>query len=334
MGVVINSIAYALPDKVVTNDELRANFPEWDFDRLAERTGVTERRIAGKNETAIDLAERACRELGKTSDLSEIDGLIFCTETPDYLIPSNAGVLHGRLGLENRVFSIDLNMGCSGFIYGLEIARGLLSLGSAKRILFVTADTYSRHINDKDRATRVLFGDGGAATVVSITSEKRGIIDTAMGSDGTKFDRFFIAAGGAREPRTAETARETTDRSGNLRSREDIFMDGLGVLSFFNATIPDHVKKLLSQNNITIDQVDHFVFHQASWLALSAISKSLGLPASKWAFEMQKTGNLVSASIPVVLHKMFAKGSLKPDDLVVLCGFGVGLSWGTTLIRF
>ncbi|MHA1598175.1 MAG: 3-oxoacyl-ACP synthase III family protein [Alphaproteobacteria bacterium] len=328
MNARIEAIAYALPDTVLSNATLKQSHPDWDFERLEERTGVIERRIAGPDETALDLAERASRDL----DLDGVDGLIFCTETPDHPIPSNACLLHGRLGLAKNVLALDINMGCSGYVYSLEVARALITAGTATRILLATGDTYSRLINPGDRATRVLFGDGAAASIIAATDDE-GIRDITLGSSGAQFDRFMVPAGGARRPFDAETGVETTDKSGNIRSPENITMDGFGVLSFFNATIPGEVTGLLQKNNITMDDVDAFVFHQASRVALQSIQRALKIPDAKMIDNMARVGNLVSASVPVALQMAIDEGRVKPGDRVVLCGFGVGLSWASALVR-
>jgi len=329
MKARIDRIAYALPENVVTNQMLRENHPEWDFDRLEERTGVFTRHIAGPDETALDLADKACKDF----DLDGVDGLIFCTETPDHPIPSNACLLHGRLGLPNNVLALDINMGCSGFVYSLEVARSLIRSGTAKKILLATGDTYSRFINSGDRATRVLFGDGAAVSVISQSNDDSGIIDLSLGSSGKHYDRFMVPAGGARQPLSKATAIESTDKSYNIRCAENITMDGFGVLSFFNSTIPGEVRSLLHRNDLELNDINQFIFHQASRVALDSISRALKIPTSKMVNNMGNVGNLVSASVPVALKKAIDDGQVKPGNLIVLCGFGVGLSWATALVR-
>lgn len=329
MNVCISEIAFALPDTVVTNQELKESYPGWDFDRLEERTGVYKRHIAGPHETALDLAETACHKV----DIDGVNGIIFCTETPDHPIPSNACLLHGRLGLPESVFALDINMGCSGFVYSIEVARSLIKSGSASKILLATGDTYSRFINPGDRSTRVLFGDGAAVSIIKETKEDLGIIDLKLGTSGKNYNRFLVPAGGARQPLSDATAIESKDENGNIRCAEDIAMDGFGVLSFFNSSIPDEVKILLQRNDLDINDVDLFVFHQSSRMGLDSIRRSLKIPKSKMINNMENIGNLVSASVPVALKIALDKGQAKPGNLAVLCGFGVGLSWATALVR-
>tara|TARA_R110002110_G_scaffold415612_7_gene652198 strand:- start:5704 stop:6711 length:1008 start_codon:yes stop_codon:yes gene_type:complete len=334
MSVTIADIAVALPDNVVSNNDLRAQYPDWDFDRLEARTGVMSRHIAAPDETALDLAFTACETLKERGALDGIDGLLFCTETPDYPIPSNACLLHGKLELSRNVLALDINMGCSGYLYSLEVARSLIVSGAASRILLATADTYSRLINPGDRSTRVLFGDGAAASIITkADNEESGIIDLSLGSEGKFYDRFIVPAGGARQPLSDATAVETADKSGNIRTPADITMEGFQVLSFFNSVIPKHVRGVLEANDLTLDDVDLFVFHQASQVALDSIAKALKIPGEKLVNKLATTGNLVSASVPVALQMARDDGTAKPGQLAILCGFGVGLSWGTALVR-
>lgn len=330
----IESIAYAFPSRRLTNAELKEVYPDWDFARLEKRTGVCSRFIADESETALDFALRACEQLAQQDRLrpNEIDGLIFCTQSPDYIMPPNSCLLHGRLKLHSKVLAFDVTLACSGYIYGLQLADSLIRSGAAKRVLLATADTYSRYIHPADRATRCLFGDGGAVSVIAESRDACGIRDVRCGTAGSHYEKFIIPAGGTRAPRCESSSRERADKSGNIRTDEHIFMDGLGVLSFFNTTVPASVKETLQQNGLTIGDVDLFVFHQASQVVLDTLRSSLGIPLDKMVYDLADVGNLVSASIPVALSRALERGQAKPGHLALLCGFGVGLSWGTSLV--
>jgi len=332
--IAIESIAYAFPRHRLDNAELKAAYPDWDFERLEKRTGVLSRYVASEGETALDFAVQACEKLDREGRLkpSEIDALIFCTQSPDYIMPPNSALLHGKLGLKSSVLAFDITMACSGYLYGLQLASSLIQSGAAKRVLLATADTYTRYIHPGDRATRCLFGDGGAVSVLAASENGRGIRDIRCGTAGRHFEKFLIQAGGMRVPRSAETAQETTDYSGNVRTAEHIKMDGLGVLSFFNSTIPATVKETLAKNGLSMNDIDLFIFHQASQVALDSMISALRIPAEKAVVDLAETGNLVSASIPVALSRALESGRAKPGQLVLLCGFGVGLSWGTALV--
>ena len=321
--IEIESIVYALPEQIVSNDDLKATYPDWEMDDLYRKTGVASRHIATANETALDLAERACQELiAKGYDLEDdIDTLIFCTETPDHQIPPNSGVLHGRLKMPQTVCAFDISIGCSGYVYALEMARCLIAGGRSKRIMLVTGDTYSHLIKTEDRATRTLFGDGAAVTVLAASDNKDAFIDCDLATSGKDFKKFYVPGGGAR----------TND--GDVNTSNKIEMDGFGLIGFFNSVLPRHVKGLLKKNDIGMDDIDLFVFHQASMVVLDGLKRALQIPDKKMAVEFDDVGNLVSASIPVTLKRAAEKGQVKPSGLVMLCGFGVGLSWGSALIR-
>lgn len=335
MTILIRKIEYALPANTVTNDQLRAEFPHWNMAQLEDRTGVLSRHVASSGETALDLAVLACRKLENhgISMAKNIDAIIFCTETPDYPIPPNANLLHGILDMPTTSMAFDITAGCSGYLYGLEIARGLISAGSASRVLLVTGDTYSRLINPGDRAARCLFGDGAAASVIEAAPAGQGILDCALGSAGKKHDRFIVKAGGTRRPKDDLTGVEVKDRSGNIRTAENIEMDGFGVLTFFNELVPRETRAILQRNDLTTDNIDLFVFHQASGMVLDSLQRVLAIPDHKMARELSDVGNLVSASVPVTLERCIRKGMAKPGSLVLLCGFGVGLSWGSAILR-
>jgi 3-oxoacyl-[acyl-carrier-protein] synthase III len=332
--IAIEQIACALPSNCLTNEQLKAAYPDWDFDRLEKRTGVLRRYVAAEGETALDFAVRAAEQLIASGSVraDDIDAVIFCTQTPDYVMPPNACLLHGQLRLKPSTLAFDITLACSGYIYGLQLGASLIRSGAAHRVLLATADTYTRYIHDGDRATRCLFGDGGAVSVLAESSNDRGIRDIRCGTAGSHYDKFMVKAGGMRVPRSADTAREAVDRSGNTRTAEHIQMDGLGVLSFFNATVPGSVREILALNSLSLDDVDLFVFHQASQIALDSLTSALRIPREKMVYDLAETGNLVSASIPVALSRALQSGRARPGQLVLLCGFGVGLSWGAALV--
>lgn len=333
--VGIEAIGTCLGSQTVTNAMLRKTYPLWDFDRLEARTGVFSRPIAAQGETALDFAERAARFLISNGTLQPdlIGGLIFCTETPDHIIPPNSAILHQRLNLSKTTAAFDITLACSGFTYALMLARGMIETGVADKVMIATADTYSRLVHPGDRATRTLFGDGGAVSIISRDCNVYRILGSEFGTAGQHYKRFMVPAGGARIPFSAETRKEHEDKSGNIRNDESITMDGFGVLSFFNTQAPFSIRSLLAKHKLTIDEIDLFICHQASKVALEGIRKSLGVSDDRFVIDIQDIGNLVSASIPVAIARAKAAGRIKPHDKIILCGFGVGLSWGTVLIE-
>jgi 3-oxoacyl-[acyl-carrier-protein] synthase III len=334
--VGIEAISYSLGKVEITNEQLQFQYPNWDMNKTLERTGVRLRPIATSSETALDLGyEAAIKVLEKLKiDPDQIDTLIFCTQTPDYLLPPNSTLLHGLLNMPVSVMAFDISHACSGFIYSLGIARSLVVSGGAKRVLVVTSDTYSRLIHPQDKSIIPLFGDGAAATVVSALSPIIEIIDMEFFTSGKHFSRFIIKNGGFRNPDFSQNYNVEIDKSGRVDSPNHIYMDGMGVLSFFNSAVPAAINMILKKNRKSIDQIDLFLFHQASRLVLDGLVRSLKIPSQKVVIDMATTGNLVSSSIPVLLEKMLSNGMVKRGQLVVLCGFGVGFSWGTALVQF
>ena len=332
--VKILNIEYSLPDKIVTNEELHNENPGWDMRNIEIKSGVIERRIVSANETAFDLAKRACDKLfyEKMHNKSDIDAIIFCTQSPDYIMPSNAFLLHEYLDLDENVLAFDYNLACSGYIYGLVIARALILSYTAKKVLLVTAETYSRHINAGDRSARVLFGDGAAVTLITKSENEEGIYDFILATSGKNYRKFYIPAGGCRIPKIDHPI-NVIDASGNVRTENDIHMDGMGVWSFIQSTVPRQILDLMDRNSLTADDIDMFIFHQASKMTLESLRRALRLPESKVYLNISKTGNLVSASLPVAFKNALEEGCIQPGHLILMSGFGVGLSWGSLLMK-
>jgi 3-oxoacyl-[acyl-carrier-protein] synthase III len=334
-NVRILDIEYALPDLVVTNEDLNRENPEWDMRNVETKSGVVQRHIAAEGETAFDLAARACDKLfsGGRHDKSEIDAVIFCTQSPDYIMPSNAFLLHEYLDLAENVMAFDYNLACSGYVYGLAIARSLILSGTASKVLLATGDTYSRYINKGDRSARVLFGDGAAVSLVTGSDSEAGIQDLMLATSGKHHRKFYIPAGGCREQALAEVPPEM-DASGNLRTRNDIHMDGMAVWSFIQSTVPKQIRSLMERNSLSPDAIDLFVFHQASKMTLDSLTRALRLNPEKVYLNLAQTGNLVSSSLPVALKNALDEGRIRPGNLILISGFGVGLSWGSLLMKF
>lgn len=335
MGVIISQIAYYLPEKIITNQDIQKEHPDWDIKKVANKSGVVKRHISATNETAFDLACKAIEKLFSDGSISieNIQGIIFCTQSPDYIMPSNAFLIHKRFNFGVNVWAFDYNLACSGYVYGLSIARGMLETNMAKNILLITADTYSKFINQNDRSTSVLFGDGAAASIIC-KQEHHGIIDIELASAGSEYESFYIPSGGCRIPKNDESKIISTDYSGNKRTLEDIHMNGFAVWKFISKTVPDQINSLLSKNNLTVNDIDFFGFHQASKLTLDSLTKALKIDNEKVYMNLDKVGNTVSASIPIALKDAELDGKLKKGDLVLLSGFGVGLSWGSLIMKY
>ena len=327
-------VEYALPEHIVTNSEIEALHPEWKMAQVVRRTGVLSRHWCSAEETALDLAEIACRraEARAPGLIAQSDMILFCTQSPDHWMPPNACLLQQRLGLPRETAALDFSLACSGFVYGLYLANALLASGSARQVLFVTAETYSKWMHPNDRGPVTLFGDGAAVTILSVFNSPP--LQFALGSDGSGANTFCVPAGAARTPRSAESARESTDASGNVRSAEHLLMDGPAVLDFVKKEMPRIVYKYLADVGETLDSVDLVLLHQASQVGLDYLNHALAVPPAKQFSNIANIGNTVSASIPIALRDAERAGVLQPGMRVLLVGFGVGLSWGTVLITW
>ena len=335
MSIKLTAIDYYLPENIVTNSDLEKENPDWDLDSVEKKSGVLERHIARQDETALDLAVKACLNLfdQDTEHIKNIDAVIFCTQSPDYIMPPNSYLLQKRLGFSENIIAYDFNLACSGYIYSLSMAHSLIYSGLATKVLLINADTYSKYINPKDRSTRVLFGDGAAATIIE-KNNGRGMIDVAFSSDGSSYDCFYIPAGGCRLPQSTSTTKEVKDSKGNVRTQNDIYMDGLSVWAAINSKVPIQIKSLLQKNSISINDIDHFFFHQASKMTLDSLIKVLALDQKKVFINLANKGNTVSASIPIAMKDAMQENILKRGDLLLLSGFGVGMSYAAMLIEY
>lgn len=335
MNAKIGHISYYLPKLKVTNEQLEALFPSWNVKSLVKKTGVIQRFIAEEDETALDLSVAACKKFFSETEMhpSEIDAILYCTQSPDYIMPPNSLLLHRHFDFRNNIPAFDINLACSGYIYALSIARSMVITGMVKNVLLVTADTYSKYINPKDRSTRTLFGDGASVTLVEPCSDSIGILSQSLGSDGKFFKKMYIPAGGLRRPKCGSTAFEDIDAVGNVKNEEQIHMDGLGIWNFVRTKVPTHIEQFLESSNVKIDSIDRFIFHQASKLTLDSLVKILKINPEKFFTNIENIGNTVSSSIPIAIADARKKGWLEEGNLVLLTGFGVGLSYGSILYK-
>ena len=336
MKAAIKAVSSFLPAGTLTNDQLAEEFGVWHGNQIYEKTGVEVRHVSGPDECASDLGVAAAKRLFESGAGSpeQIDFLILVTQMPDYFMPTTACLVQDRLGLKTSCGAIDINLGCSGFIYGLAMAKSLVEAGTSANVLLITADTYSKWINPKDRSTRTLFGDGAAATFVAAVESETDLIGPfVLGTDGQGVKDIVVTAGGFRRPVTPETKIEKEDETGSWRSEENLFMNGGGVLGFTIRTVPPVINELLQKSGLTLDDVDLVIPHQANKFMLERLRAKLKIPAEKYWVDMKESGNTVSATIPIAIESARKQGRLKPGDRALLAGFGVGYSWGATMIR-
>jgi 3-oxoacyl-[acyl-carrier-protein] synthase III len=329
---VIDKIAVHFPSKILENEELAALYEGWTAEKIYEKTGIRRRHVVQGNECASDLAQAAAEKLLAGYDRSQVDFVLFCTQTPDYLLPTTACILQHRLGLPTRCGALDFNLGCSGYIYGLALAQGLIASGQAANVLLLVAETYSRHIHPGDKSVRTIFGDAGAATLVSRQSRNK-LHSFVLHTDGGGAEQLILRPGGARQPGRSE-APATVDESGNVRDPNCLFMDGPEIFNFTLQAVPRLVNDVLAKAGLNLAQVDRFVFHQANAFMLEHLRRRLRIPPERFEVCLENCGNTVSATIPVALEAALQAGRIQPGMKVLLAGFGVGLSWGGCLLEW
>lgn len=329
----IKAISYYLPETVVTNEELVAEFPEWNVDKVAAKVGVNSRHVATKGETSTDLAEKAARKLFEESGVkpSEIDFVLLCTQSPDYLLPSSSCILQDRLGIPTTAGAFDYNLGCSGCIYGMAVAKGFIASGIAKNVLILTAETYNKYLHPLDKSNRSIFGDGAAACLVS-TEGFAEIKEFALGTDGSGANNLILKTGGARMPE--KTGVSVTDDEGHTWYDDYLYMNGSAIFNFTLDAVPAMMTQILEKNGIEKDDVDYFLFHQANKFMLNTIRKVCMLPKDKYYVNLETTGNTVSSTVIIGLKDCMEAGTIYEGMHVMCAGFGVGLSWGGVMLKF
>ncbi|MCL4544979.1 MAG: ketoacyl-ACP synthase III [Chloroflexi bacterium] len=334
--VTIAAMASVVPPLRIGNAELAGRFPQLSGPHeIKAMTGVQERRYATPEQTATDLAREAAEHVFDAGILRDtIDFLLFCTETPDYLLPASACVLQHALGLPSHCAAFDINLGCSAWVYALGVAQGLISARLARTGLILTADVISRYLNPRDRSTVLLFGDAATATVVTSSSDGTGLSHLVFGTDGSGGRYLRIPAGGARLPRTSETAVEHTDASGNVRSANDLYMNGAEVLSFTLRQVPRAIQQCLREAGLTPEQVNLWVLHQASRPVLDALQRKFQVPSDRFVRFLDRAGNTVGSALPLAFEQALRERRVHPGNQIVVSGFGVGFSWAAALLQW
>lgn len=329
----IKGISYYLPERVVTNVELVKEFPEWSVDKVAQKVGVDSRHIAAENETAGDMAEKAARKLFKEYqiDPKSIDFLMLCTQSPDYFLPSTACVLQDRLGIPTSAGAFDYNLGCSGCIYGMAMAKGLIAAGIAKNVLLLTAETYNKYLHPSDKSDRSIFGDGAAACLIS-TEGFAGIGEFSLGTDGSGANNLIVKTGAAKQKEA--TGKYVEDDEGHIWYDDYLYMNGGAIFNFTLDAVPAMMADILAKNQLEKDGIDYYVFHQANKFMLNTIRKVCVLPKDKFYVNLATTGNTVSSTVLIGLKDCMDNLIIKSGDKVMISGFGVGLSWGGTILKF
>ena len=334
---MIRAIAHALPATTLTYEDLVARFGEKHVASIYRMSGIRDRRVVVAGQCASDLAVAAARRLiehGRV-DPAGIDALIFCSQTPDYRIPATASRLQAVLGLPEKCATFDVNQACASFIFGLQVAHSMIVAETAHRVLLLNGDAISALINPNDRGLVTLHGDAAAATLVEpCDSEAGGVEFFEVGVAGKDFDRLIVPAGGARLPSGPTTCVEETDSTGCTRNQDQLFMDGPAIFHFALYKIKDFLKELLQRRNLSIDDFDLVLFHQANKTMVDLLYKGLDVPPSKRYCFLEHVGNSSGASLPSLLAQAWREGKVKPETRTLMCSFGGGLAWGAFSVRW
>ena len=333
MDAYIKAISYYLPQEVLTNEQLVEQFPEWTVEKVAKKIGIRERHVAAPNETAGDMAYQAAERLftEHAVDRQKVDFLLLCTQSADYVLPSTACVLQQRLGLPTTVGALDFDLGCSGFVYGLALAKGLIAAHVARNVLLLTSETYTKYLHPRDKGNRTIFGDGAAATLISTEGSLR-IGEFVLGTDGSGAESLIVHTGAARQRKGAGAV--SFDESGNPSSPDYLYMNGADVLAFTLERVPAMVAEVLKKNHLEAEQIDRYVFHQANSYMLEFLRKKLHIPHEKMVLDLAQVGNTVSSTIPIALYDSGLCDKETQDiHHILLAGFGVGFSWGGVVVE-
>ncbi len=312
---------------VETNDDLHAEHPEWNLDAIYEKTGIWKRHLAAEDETSADMAVAAAIKLFDEHDIDphSIDYLLLCTQTPDYFLPTSACIVQDRIGMRTTTGALDFNLGCSGYVYGLSLADGLIRSGDVGRTLLITSETYSKFIDNDDRSLRTIFGDAAAATLIEAV-DTQSLRAFTFGTDGRGADTLIVRSGGFRPAADAIKPRH------KHRWKSQLYMDGPSLIGFGITVIPEVVDLILAKAELSADQIDLYLMHQATLKMIEQMIVRLNLPPEKVPIYLKDVGNTVSATIPIMIqHLRDTNQQLTPELCSMLIGFGVGWSWAGCL---
>jgi len=332
----ITALSYYLPANILDNKMISELHPEWSIDKIALKTGIEVRHISAEDEFASDMAYSAASALFSEYDVDkhDIDFVLLCTQSPDHFLPTTACLLQERLGLSKNCGALDFNLGCSGFIYGLGLAKALIQSDQAKNVLLITSETYTKYIHPNDKTNKTIFGDGAAAVLIS-KEKSDGMLNGRIGNfvygtDGSGASNLIVKNGGARFKN--EVGIDLIDENGSTVNDDYLYMDGKAIFNFTASEIPKLIKKGLDKNEISLDNVDLAIFHQANEYMLNVVRTRCNIAKEKFYVNFSDGGNTVSSTIPIALKRALNEGALANVKTLLLAGFGVGLSMGTTIV--
>jgi len=325
MNAKIVAIEYFFPENKLDNNDLSLEFAGHDFLNFEKKVGIKCRYIVSDSQTALDLAVEACKLLFLRIDKLDVDFILYCTQSPEYFLPTSACILQDRVGLRKNIGALDFNLGCSGYTYGISMAKGLIKSGAAKNVLLVTAETYSKFLHPKDRSNRSIFGDAASATLISATSEN-GIGEFVFGTDGSGYEKLIVR-NGAGKNKFDQDAEQLPYGTENIYSENHLYMNGPEIMNFTTDVIPGFVQEILDKNNRTKEEISQFVFHQANSFMLNLLRKKIAIDKGRFYNDLEDGGNTVSNTIPIALKRYSEQNENIINQEILLVGFGVGLSW-------
>ena len=333
LGAKILGIDYFVPSLKLTNEQLSREFSDWSAEKIESKTGIRQRSIAGEEVYSSTLGVAAAEKLFRSLEIDATypDFLLLCTQSPDFLLPTTASLIHASLGMRRDAGATDMNLGCSGFVYGLGLAKGLIESEQVGSVLLVTADTYSKFLNVGDRSVRTIFGDGASATLITAGAAAGGLRGFCYGTDGSGAGMLTVPNGGIRSKSGNRPGLSAASR-GLFESDFDLYMDGPGIFNFTLEVVPETLARVLEETNLVPGDIDLFVFHQANMFMLDHLREKLNISRSKFYVSLADTGNTVSSTIPIALKEAETEGVLHPGMTVMILGFGVGLSWAGAII--
>lgn len=323
IGLNLRKISYVLPERIETNAQLKIKHPNWNIDEIEKKTGITKRYISKENETSLDLGFLASKNLFQEYQINQnqIDSILFISQSADYALPSSSCILQEKLSLRKDILALDINLGCSGFVNSLAVASSLIKSNMINNCLIVCAETYSKYIDENDRTNKLIFSDASSACLVEKDLNLNSYIGNfCFGCDGSGAEELIVKGSGARN---------------NIeKNKQKLFMNGPAILLFTLNQVPKLLSETLKKNCLELNDIDLFIFHQASKIVLDLLAERIGINRLKMFSNLDSKGNTVSCSIPIALKDAYQENHLFLNQRVLIIGFGVGYSLGATIIKW
>ena len=338
MKSYLQAVSYYFPKHCLSNESLSEMHPEWSVEKISSKTGIYNRYISEPNETAGDMAFQAANKLFEeyVIDKADIDYILLCTQSPDFFLPTTACILQNKLGLNKTCGAIDYNLGCSGFVYGLGLAKGLIVSEQAKNVLLITSETYSKHIHPLDKSSKTIFGDGAAASLISSKTLSAfwnaEIMNLSYFTDGNGYDKLIVKNGAMRN-KIVGLSVDLYENEIFISNDDFLYMDGKAIFDFTSFEVPQLLNDNLIKNGIQINDVDLFIFHQANKYMLNIVRNRCNIPDNKFYVSLSNGGNTVSSTIPIALRRAGDESRFHQNSTLLLCGFGVGLSMAAVTLK-